>query len=118
MPAWPSLWSPHDEFLHHARRYRPEQIRELVQRAGLEIQEQRGFNFLLLPAIWIVRRGKSQRAKSKPAEHETGGTDFFQMPAFIEAAFDLIFLAEAALVRILPIKWGVSILIRAEKPKA
>ncbi len=118
VPAWPSLWSPHDEFLHHARRYRPEQIRELVQRAGLEIQEQRGFNFLLLPPIWIVRRAKSGRAKRKPAEHQSSGTDFFQMPALIEAAFDLIFWAEAALVRILPIRWGVSILVRAEKPKA
>jgi SAM-dependent methyltransferase len=118
VPAWPSLWSPHDEFLHHARRYRPEQIRTLVQRAGLEIQETRGFNFLLLPAIWLVRRAKSGRAQGKPAEHESGGTDFFEMPAFIEAAFAGLFILEAALVRVLPIRWGVSILIRAEKPKA
>ena len=117
VPAWPSLWSPHDEFLHHARRYRPEQIRELVQRAGLEIKEQRGFNFLLLPPIWIVRRLKAKRAADE-AQLEPGGTDFFEMPRILEAAFAGLFVLEAALVKVLPIRWGVSILIRAEKPLA
>jgi SAM-dependent methyltransferase len=130
VPAWPSLWSPHDEFLHHKRRYRPAELRALIRRSGFELTEERGFNFLLLPPIWLVRWLKSTRAGSgttaaaSPAaaaevsanpEHTEGGTDFFDLPRPVEACLAGLFVLEAALVRLLPIKSGVSIMARVTK---
>jgi len=114
VPAWPSLWSPHDEFLHHQRRYVPAEFAELVRSAGFEVAERRGFNFLLLPPIWLVRRLKS--AKAERAEDATGGTDFFDLPRPLNALLSGLFAIEAALVRLLPIRSGVSVLVRAVKP--
>lgn len=113
VPAWPSLWSPHDEFLHHKRRYTPAALRTLIQGAGFEIQETRGFNFLLLPPIWLIRRLKKTRAAAR--QEEAGGTDFFNLPRPIEALLAGLFVIESALVRLLPIRSGVSIMMRARK---
>lgn len=113
VPAWPSLWSPHDEFLHHKRRYRPAELRALIEGAGFQIEETRGFNFLLWPPIWLVRRFKK---KSAETQHEAAtGTDFFDLPRPVEAALAGLFVIEAALVRLLPIRAGVSIMMRAKK---
>lgn len=115
VPAWPSLWSPHDEFLHHKRRYRPSELRDLIRGAGFEIAETRGFNFLLLPPIWLVRRLKA-RSNAK-AERDADGTDFFDLPRPVEALLAGLFVVEAALVRLFPIRSGVSIMMRATKPE-
>jgi len=116
VPAWPSLWSPHDEVLHHKRRYRPAELRALIQGAGFEVAETRGFNFLLLPPIWLVRRLKARgQARSGGAPE---GTDFFDLPRPLNALLAGLFAVEAALVRALPIRWGVSIMVRARKPGA
>jgi SAM-dependent methyltransferase len=121
VPAWPSLWSPHDEFLHHKRRYRPAELRALVRASGFELTEERGFNFLLLPPIWLVRRLKARRAGAGARETEgagdaEGGTDFFDLPRPLEACLAGLFVLEAALVRLLPIRSGVSIMARVTKP--
>lgn len=114
VPAWPSLWSPHDDFLHHKRRYTPAGLRSLIQAAGFQIQEERGFNFLLLPAIWLIRRSKSKQA-AVAADHKDG-TDFFDLPRPIESLLAGLFVIEAAVVAVLPIRSGVSIMMRAQKP--
>ena len=113
VPAWPSLWSPHDKFLHHKRRYTPTALRELIEGAGFDIEETRGFNFLLLPPIWLIRRLKRTSAAAR--HEEASGTDFFDLPRPIEAALASLFAIEAALVRVLPIRSGVSIMMRARR---
>jgi len=51
VPAFPFLWSAHDETHHHFRRYtRPELIKKL-QEAGFEIEYISYFNSLLFPVI-------------------------------------------------------------------
>lgn len=37
VPLYPSLWSYHDERLHHKKRYRPGEIPELVREAGFSV---------------------------------------------------------------------------------
>ena len=51
VPAWPALWSDRDERAGHLRRYRSRGLRELVESAGFAVVEQRGYQFVLLPAI-------------------------------------------------------------------
>jgi len=71
VPAFMSLWSPHDVFLEHYRRYTLPELVSTLQRAGLEVLEtQYLFGALYLPA-WILRhlrrRGKP-RSDLRPAQ--------------------------------------------------
>ena len=50
VPAWPMLYSRHDEHLKHLRRYYPKKCKELLQKNGLKIIASGGlFHSLLLP---------------------------------------------------------------------
>lgn len=56
VPALPSLWSRHDEFLGHRRRYTLERLEDLARRAGLSPVRAYYYFGLLLPAAWLKRR--------------------------------------------------------------
>jgi hypothetical protein len=45
----------------------------------------------------------------------TAGTHFFELPRPLNAAFGAIFWVERALLAVLPIRFGVSFVIRARK---
>lgn len=49
VPAWPSLWSKHDDLNHHRRRYRRGPLRELLQRAGFDVPWISYYNTFLFP---------------------------------------------------------------------
>jgi hypothetical protein len=52
VPAWPQLWSKHDEALSHRRRYRPREARALLANAGLDVVEGGGvFHGLIAPRV-------------------------------------------------------------------
>jgi SAM-dependent methyltransferase len=62
VPAWPALFSEHDRFLRHVRRYTPAAGRALLEGAGLEVVRAGGlFHSILLPraaqALLERRRG-------------------------------------------------------------
>lgn len=72
VPAFMSLWSPHDVFLEHYRRYTLPELVATLESSGLEVLEtQYLFGSLYLPA-WIVRqmrrggRPKSDLRPSRP----------------------------------------------------
>ncbi|MEO0651200.1 MAG: methyltransferase domain-containing protein, partial [Planctomycetota bacterium] len=111
VPAHPWLWSPHDEFLHHHRRYRPGQLEALVEKAGLRVERRHGFNFLLLPPIAAVRLVKRLLGGDRPAT----GTDFFALPRAVERGLEALFAAEAAIVRRCPVPAGVSTMLLARR---
>lgn len=50
VPAWPRLYTDHDEALRHYRRYTPQQARRLLTKSGLQVIRSGGvFHSLLLP---------------------------------------------------------------------
>jgi len=57
VPAWPMLFSAHDEMLHHVRRYRPSEGRALLERAGLTVLRSGGLFHSLAPlrGLQIIR---------------------------------------------------------------
>jgi 2-polyprenyl-3-methyl-5-hydroxy-6-metoxy-1,4-benzoquinol methylase len=55
VPAFPSLWSAHDEMLHHKRRYTRASLRTTVTDAGFMIAHLTFFNTLLFPAAFLAR---------------------------------------------------------------
>jgi 2-polyprenyl-3-methyl-5-hydroxy-6-metoxy-1,4-benzoquinol methylase len=54
-PAFPVLWTRHDELNHHVRRYTRRTLRELTQNQPLEIVEERYLFQALFPAKLVVR---------------------------------------------------------------
>jgi hypothetical protein len=70
VPAFQSLFSAHDIFLEHKRRYTLGQVEEVVRAAGLEILSTRYFFAFLLPVAAALRHLTQQsEAKSDLKEH-------------------------------------------------
>lgn len=114
VPRYPWLWSPHDEFLHHKRRYSSGELEQRLGAAGFKLLRRQGFNFLLLPAIAAVRIVK--RLQAKLSGNQTPATDFGSSSNLVNALLAPVFAIEALCVRLLPITAGVSLMVRAAKP--
>ena len=111
VPLFPGLWSPHDEFLHHARRYRPGDLERKLAAAGLAVERRHGFNFLLLPPIALVRWVKARlRRAGRPT-----ASDLFALPAPLNTLLGVLFRLEAVIVRFVPVPLGLSLMVRARK---
>lgn len=103
VPAWQPLYTAHDTFLHHYRRYAPSQARELVRDAGLRIVREGGlFHSLLVPrALEKARerlRGPEDRQPGIAWNHGAAVT------GLVQTALDLDNLASRLLSR-----WGVQV---------
>lgn len=55
VPAYQWMWSGHDEFLHHMRRYTRRELGEKLQNTGYRTSKITYFNTLLFPLAAIVR---------------------------------------------------------------
>jgi SAM-dependent methyltransferase len=55
VPAYPWLWSGHDEINHHHRRYTDESLLRVAEQAGWECTRTTHFNSLLLPVAIVLR---------------------------------------------------------------
>lgn len=63
VPAFQFLWSGHDVFLEHKRRYTLNQIEDVVARAGLKVVRSRYFFGFLFPIAAIVRLYAARRMR-------------------------------------------------------
>lgn len=63
VPAFRSLWSGHDVFLGHYRRYRIPMLREVLEKARFRQIKNYYLYGSLFPLIWAVRRLNSLRQK-------------------------------------------------------
>ena len=69
VPAWQPLFSAHDVYLKHHRRYSPAQGARLVEGAGLSIVTRGGlFHSLLLPRVVTKAAEMARAAVGKPRE--------------------------------------------------
>lgn len=91
VPAFQMLWSSHDEFLEHRRRYTLGQLERVVKRAGLNVDLGCYFFGGLLPAAAALRLGERAMRHRKPPtsslrEHSRivntvlGGCCFLELP--------------------------------------
>lgn len=55
VPQHPALWSPHDEYTRHVRRYTSSELQRKVEGAGFEILRTTSFVSLLLPVMLLAR---------------------------------------------------------------
>ncbi len=56
VPAYPSLWSYHDESAHHCRRYDLVELENKLDKAGLKIEFLTHYMSLSFPLVWLSRK--------------------------------------------------------------
>lgn len=111
VPAFMSLWGLQDDLSHHHRRYRMHQLRRVVVGAGLTINESFYFNFLLFPAVFLVRRLMRVFPLKIRSEGDlnAGGLNFV-----LSAVFNL----DCRLARRLRVPFGVSACVVCSRPES
>jgi SAM-dependent methyltransferase len=95
VPAYPKLWSTHDEVNHHYRRYTRRLLRGAATDAGWRVARLTSFNSLLLPAAAAVRI--SQRYRHRDADEHV--SELRVGPAWLNGALERPLQLEAAWIR-------------------
>jgi SAM-dependent methyltransferase len=110
VPAYPWLWSGHDDLLGHRRRYTVPRLRRAAESAGLAVVRLTYFNALLAPAIVAARLARS--ALGRP------GHDLARPAPLVNRALAACFALEARLLRWLSPPFGTSVLLVARRSPA
>jgi SAM-dependent methyltransferase len=108
VPAYQWMWSVHDEFLHHKRRYSREGLRQKIDRARFKVTRLSYFNTMLLP-LAVLARIKDRLLGGGKA------TGAGIPPTPVNALFTLIFSAERFMLGGLDLPFGVSLLAVMQK---
>ncbi|MDX1718277.1 MAG: class I SAM-dependent methyltransferase [Anderseniella sp.] len=111
VPAFPFLWSRHDETHHHFRRYTRKSLSEAFDQAGFEIEHLTYYNSFLFPLVAALRLGRRALGLSETADD--------QMPSpAVNKVLKTIFSGERKLVSRFSLPFGVSLLAVARNPGA
>lgn len=112
VPAYPLLWSTHDQAEQHLRRYRRGQLLKLCKSLGLHPLRSGYFNTILFPvaAAW---RLVSRRLFDGRRPHD----DFHSLPTPVNQFLAAVFGAERYLAQHLPAPFGLSIFAVLEKQR-
>ncbi len=68
VPAFMSVWSSHDVYLGHYRRYTIPMLRELLSKTKCKIDQQYYIYGSIFPLVWMVRRLKKNEQNMKAPE--------------------------------------------------
>lgn len=101
VPAYQWLWSAHDVFLHHKRRYTARALRQVFNESGLHIDRITYFNTLLLAALARLK----DRIVSLKRSSGTG----FPLP-LTNSIFYAIFFSERHMLTSLNLPANVSLM--------
>ena len=103
VPAFMGLWSTHDVAHHHFRRYTKGGLRKILMEAGYEVEYASYWNCsMLIPASLLRLAGRSGEGGLTP-------------PRFINALLHGIVRIEAAVLRHVPLPFGLSVVVVAKK---
>lgn len=102
VPAYQWLWGPHDESLHHKRRYTAGSLRRCAEAAGYHVQKISYFNSLLFP-LAVAARLKDRLSAGSAAT----GTAVPARP--LNSLLAMVFGAERHLLRKATLPVGVSL---------
>lgn len=109
VPAFPFLWSKHDEEHHHKRRYQFSALKYIIQKSGLRIKHITYYNTLLFPLAAPVRLTR----RIFPSK-ETG-SDLSLPGALFNKILKVIFSSERHFVGRAHMPFGLSLLSVAYK---
>ncbi len=103
VPAYQWLWSAHDTFLHHKRRYTAGLLREQADVAGLASERITYFNTLLFPLAASMRMLDKLTGRAVAS-----GNDVPAAP--VNAFFRSVFASEQYLLKAVNLPFGVSLM--------
>lgn len=103
VPAYPWLWSSHDEHLHHVRRYSDITLLGTISAAGLHVRRLSHFNALLFPLLFAARAKDRLWKSIHPTGTRTPST-------FVNRLLTRVFSFEAILLRRFDLPFGASLL--------
>lgn len=109
VPAFPWLWSTHDEVHHHKRRYTRAGLRRALSEAGFEAIELGYFNSILFP-LAVAHRCAARLL----GRH--GGTDAMPHPV-LNRIFAKLFALERHWIGRVPLPPGLSLYAIARSPR-
>ena len=94
VPAYPRLWSRHDEVNGHYRRYTRRALRRAAAGAGLQVEWMTSFNAAYLLPAALVRVAR----RSDGDGDGDGGSELALTPRALDRVLELPLRAEAALI--------------------
>ena len=112
VPAYQELWSGHDIALMHQRRYRADEVRKLLEGAGLHVEQLSYTVSALLPAVWVVRKLQNAlQRKDVPPK-----ADAVPTPEPLNSLLRVLLDVEASLALRASLPFGLTIFAVARKP--
>jgi len=108
VPAFQSLWGPNDVQSGHKRRYRLDELRAAVEKAGLRVERISYANFAMFIPIWLGRKILTMLGRAEQAENRINHP-------IINNLLAKIFSCEAGWLRRHKLPFGVSIICVARK---
>ena len=103
VPAFQFLWSPHDDFVHHVRRYTKKSLRKTLEESGYSVERLSYFNSLLFPLALIQRLGMRFLNKKLSSHLSTP-------PRIVNWLFQVVFSQEAWILKFIDMPVGLSII--------
>ena len=101
VPAFPWVWSAHDERHHHFRRYTRRHLADVADKAGLQVETNFYFNSMLFP-VAIAARAIKRLIASNAVDDKLPGP-------LTNAALRVIFAAERHLIGRIKLPFGLSL---------
>lgn len=108
VPAFQSLWGPNDVQSGHRRRYRLNELRAAVEKAGLRVERISYANVGMFIPIWLGRKILTMLGRAEQAENRINHP-------IINNLLAKIFSSEAGWLRRHSLPFGVSIICVARK---
>lgn len=110
VPAYRSLWGPHDVALHHFRRYRLSEVESKLKSVGFEIERGSYAVFFLFPVVLLSRLADKFR-RGEPEARLPEVPDWLNRALIRLQSFEGRFIQ-----RKVRLPWGSSIVVVARKP--
>jgi SAM-dependent methyltransferase len=114
VPAFPLLWSEHDEANRHFRRYRRPGLRQRLESQGFVVERASYWNFSLFLPVLALRLAKRLLPRRAAAPERP---DLYEVPGPLNAALGLLLgLENRCLASGVNWPFGVSVMAVARKP--
>lgn len=117
VPAYQSLWSTHDEALHHFRRYEYHALRALLRESGLPVWRMSFAMSLMPPIAWLWRRLILPFKPRRPqeAKRHSEGAVLPAVPSWANRALVEYLKLEGRVLARRPLQFGTSLVAVARK---